>query len=74
MCKFVHPNLILDGMGSTGKEIYRKTDFYKVKSRQMFIFTFLAKLFETCFMVTNNDLDGEITHFYCFLPADNKGT
>ena len=50
--------------------MYRKTDFYKVK----LIFIFLAKLFETCIMGANDDLDGKTTHFYSFLDTNDIGT
>ena len=62
-------------MGSTRQEMYRKTDFYQVKSRQLFInFHILAKLFETCIMGANDELNGKTTHyFYWFLHTNDKG-
>ena len=56
--------MIQRGMGSTGQEMYRKTDLYQDNYPSIFIF--LAKLFETCIMGANDDLDGKTTHFYSF--------
>ena len=34
----------------------------------------MAKLFETCIMGANDDLDCKTTHFYSFLDTNNNGT
>ena len=49
----------------------RKFDFYKVKSRDIFIKS--SKHVETCFVSANDDFDDKSTYIYCFLHEKKIG-
>ena len=50
----------------------RKFDFYKVKSRDIFIKS--SKHVETCFVSANDDFGDKLTYIYCFLHENNFWT